>query len=424
MKKKEALHNERKYAFVQHKDKTVLMPILYDKAWSLLRCKKAKMVRKYPLTIRLNYETTKNIQDLTIGIDTGAIYIGYSVICPSSKKEYIRGTLEQEHLGNNSNPAKARMDNKRMYRRNRRGRLWYREARFDNRKKRDGILPPTIERKYQTHLRLIEKIEKLLPIKHHVVEVAKFDIQKIMNPDIQGTEYQQGDLYGYNDMRQYLLCREQGRCQFCKESFEGRSVHIHHIIPRSQGGTNRPNNLAILHKGCHEKVHKENLLGMISKPRLYKESAFMSMINRRFWEDLSGIKVTYGSVTFTKRNEYGIEKSHSNDAFIIAGGDNTFSRSVEIDLAQKRRNNRCLQKNNLKASASKTGRRVRKGRNLLHSGDMVMIDNQWHECKGMTGGGRQVFLGFEMLSNGKKKSITKVISKVQKAYFRSGIYFK
>ncbi|MBF0224507.1 MAG: RRXRR domain-containing protein, partial [Desulfobacterales bacterium] len=30
-----------------------------------------------------------------------------------------------------------------------------------------------------------------------MIEVAKFDIQKIENPDIEGTQYQQGNLYQY-----------------------------------------------------------------------------------------------------------------------------------------------------------------------------------------------------------------------------------
>ncbi|MBF0205026.1 MAG: RRXRR domain-containing protein, partial [Desulfamplus sp.] len=50
----------------------------------------------------------------------------------------------------------------------------------------------------------------MLPIQETIVEIANFDIQKIMNPDISGTAYQQGSLYGYQNMRSFLMAREHG----------------------------------------------------------------------------------------------------------------------------------------------------------------------------------------------------------------------
>ena len=41
-------------------------------------------------------------------------------------------------------------------------------------------------------------LKKILPIEKVIVEVAKFDQQKIQNPEINGVEYQQGTLQGYN----------------------------------------------------------------------------------------------------------------------------------------------------------------------------------------------------------------------------------
>lgn len=413
--------NNITYVYVLTQDGKPLMPIKIGKAKHLIDSKKAVIVNHNPLQIKLCYEVENHVEDITLGIDTGAVHIGYSAISPTTKKEYIRGVLEQEHTESNSNPTKGRIDDRRMYRRMKRNKLWHREPRFDNRKRRYGLLPPSIERKYLSHKNLILKVKNLLPINNLIIEVGKFDIQKIKNPEIEGVGYQQGNLYEYNNMRSYLMAREQGRCQLCGETFEGRSAHIHHIIPRSKGGTNMESNLAILHKECHERLHKENLHNKLSKSKMYKEPTFMSSINKKFWEDFENMHVTYGNYTFVNRNKCCIVKSHSNDAFIIAGGDESFDRSIERNLAQIQRNNRALQRNNLKASRSKTGRSVRKGRKPYHKGDRIFINGEWRECMGMTND--RVILGYIVNKNGNKSAETVSVKKVEKAYTNNGIYF-
>lgn len=65
--------------YVQAKDKTPLMPCENVIARLLLKAGGAKVVRKVPFTIRLNYETTKYVQGLTLGVDTGSSEIGVAV---------------------------------------------------------------------------------------------------------------------------------------------------------------------------------------------------------------------------------------------------------------------------------------------------------------------------------------------------------
>lgn len=416
-----AIQINKTYAFVLHKDGTLLMPMKIGKAKNMIRAGKACIVKVKPLIVKLEYETTKNVDELTLGIDTGAIWIGYSLINKRLKREYLRGTLEQEHVGSDSNPAKGRMDERRMYRRNRRNRLWHREARFDNRKKRDDMLPPTVERKYDTHKRLIEIISAIVPVAHLVIEVAKFDVQKIKNPTIEGAEYQQGDLYGYANVKSFVMAREKCKCQLCGKSILGGKVNLHHITPRSKGGTDKANNLALLHEECHKRLHKEHLEDILEKNKQYKEPAFMSMINKRFWKDYPNMSVTYGNITFVNRCNFGIEKSHSNDAFVIAGGDNTYSRSIEMDLAQKRRNDRRLQWNYVKKNKFHKFRRLREGRKPYHSGDLLLVDGKWIECKGMQG--NSVVIGFRKNNKGNNSAITVSLKKVSKSYRRAGVYF-
>ena len=70
----------------------------------------------------------------------------------------------------------------------------------------------------------------------------------------------------------------------------------------------------------------------------------MSIIQKKFWQDIPELKVTYGYITFCKRNDICLEKSHNNDAFVIANG-TIQERSKVINLKQVHRNNRVLQLN-------------------------------------------------------------------------------
>ncbi len=107
-------------------------------------------------------------------------------------------------------------------------------------------LAPSIEHKKDAHLKLVERIEKLLPINRTIVEIAKFDSQKMKNPEISGEEYQQGTLQGYN-VKNYLLKKFDYECAYCNKT--DVPLEVEHIIPKSRGGTDRVSNLTI---SCHE----------------------------------------------------------------------------------------------------------------------------------------------------------------------------
>ena len=55
-----------------------------------------------------------------------------------------------------------------------------------------GKLPPSVQNKVDVHVKVVQRVCRILPVASIVVETAQFDIQKIKNPDIQGEEYQQG----------------------------------------------------------------------------------------------------------------------------------------------------------------------------------------------------------------------------------------
>jgi hypothetical protein len=313
-----------------------LMPCSPRKARLLLKKGEAKVVQTNPFfVIQLKKATGEQKQECSLGIDSGSKFVGFSVI--TEKKEIVTGELNLDQK------TSDRIAERKRYRVNRRNKLWYRKPRFNNRTKQIGWLPPSTMRKFNTHITLINKLKKILPIKEVHIEIGNFDIQKIENPDIKGIEYQQGSMLDYQNMRSFLMSRENGKCQICNLEFSrGNPPHIHHIIPRSKGGTDREKNLALLHEKCHKKLHKDKSFNLLKKNSTYKDAAFMNRVKNKYKIVLPDCITSFGYETFVKRNELGLEKTHYNDAFVIAGGTNQIKTSPII-LKQKHRNSRVLQ---------------------------------------------------------------------------------
>jgi hypothetical protein len=271
-----------------------------------------------------------------------------------------------------------------MYRRNKRSRKhWYRPVRFLNRKKDSGWLAPSVQHKIDSHLRIVEKVHKLLPVTKIIVEVAKFDIQKIKNPEITGEEYQQGPQLGFENVREYVIYRDNHQCRNCGK--EDRKLHTHHLESRMTGG-DRPDNLITLCDKCHREYHQEKIELKIKKHKSFKTATCMNMIRIRIVNKLkelyNNVETTYGYITKYLRKEYKVDKSHINDAFVISGGSNQ-KRCLEYRIEQRRRNNRCLQicRKGFKSS-------IRKQRYYYQPGSLVRYLNKvcsviGTHCKGM-----------------------------------------
>ena len=53
-----------------------------------------------------------------------------------------------------------------------------------------------------------------------------------------------------------LAQRQQGRCPVCHQHLEnGEALHVHHVIPRTRGGTDALANLRLVHHTCHYQIH-------------------------------------------------------------------------------------------------------------------------------------------------------------------------
>jgi len=358
--------------YVLTKNKKSLMPTTCSKARILIKKGKARVHKRQPFTIQLLNRVAGEVEHVNLGIDSGANNIGFSAV--SGREELISGTVILDVM------MKSRLDDRRMYRRNRRNRLWYRKPRFDNRKRADDWLPPSIKRRYQSHLTIINKIKSLLPVKYICIEVGNFDIQAIKKPGISSTGYQQGDRYGYANLKSYIIAREKSHCQLCGKSVIGTKINLHHIISRCKGGTNKADNLALLHVKCHKRIHKKGLGKTLKRNKQYRESTFMNIIKWKFKQDLV-CTLTFGFKTFCKRTELNIPKTHNNDAFVIAGGTEQ-ARLLHLEVIQKRKNNRSLQKNRKGFAPA-----IRRQRYSIQPKDLVRIKSKWLitngcHCKG------------------------------------------
>lgn len=301
--------------YVRSKDGKVLMPTeRCGKIGYLLRHGKAHVASRVPFIVQLDYVTSTYTQDVSIGIDAGSKHIGVSA--SSEKKELLAAQVE---LRNDvANLLSTRRELRRI-RRNRKTR--YRKVRFNNRKKKDGWLAPSIAQKVASHLKVIRLVHDLLPITNTTIEVAQFDAQKIKRPNINGEEYQQGEQMGFWNIREYVLARDGHRCVHCKGKSKDLILNVHHLESRKTGGDS-PGNLVTLCETCHKAYHRGEFELKIKRGISLRDSAVMNVMRwavyGRAKAEFKNVHLTYGYITKNTRIENGIAKTHAADAFCIA----------------------------------------------------------------------------------------------------------
>ena len=127
------------------------------------------------------------------------------------------------------------------------------QARFCNRKRCPDWITPTVQHLVQTHLNIIRKISRYLPVTDIAFEVNRFAFMHMENPKAMGVDFQNGPLKGYDDVKEAICTQQHGKCLMCKKPI----AHFHHIVPRSRGGSDTIQNLAGLCPECHTKVHTD-----------------------------------------------------------------------------------------------------------------------------------------------------------------------
>ena len=422
--------------FVIAEDGTKLMPTTnVKKVRKLLRTRRAVICKHNPFTIKLKYQSTKYTQPIEFKEDAGYQNIGVSIT--SQKHEYVSETRVM------LNNEVEKHNDCRKYRRARRNRLRYRKPRFDNRAIAKGWLAPSLAHKKDLHIKIFEMYNEVCPITSVVIEVAQFDTQVLKAVQDgaslpSGTDYQHGERYGYDTLREAVFARDGYTCIICKRNAikDNIILRVHHVGFWKHDRTNRLSNLATVCTKCHtSQNHKPNgkLYGLKSISKTLKSAAFMNSVKYQVYEGLKAkhpnVILTFGTKTKRVRNDLNISKTHANDAYCM-GEYRPKHRAHHIMYEKRRRNNRVLEKfydskyfdirdNSVKSGSelscgrtnrsesrhsfkneriyrgickSKGRRAIRRRRYALRPDDVVKYNNQIFHVKGVHNAGTCVIL--------------------------------
>ena len=304
-------------------DRQPLMPTnRHGKVRRMLKSKQAKVVSRCPFTIQLLFETGNEIQDLSLGVDTGSATLACAVTNNQNKVKYLAEVLIRNDITN-------KMSQRSIYRRARRNRKTrYRKARFLNRKNsiKSSRFSPTMISKIKSHIREIEYVKSILPIKHLILETGTFDMTLLNHKNEAFNRhwgYQKGLNYGFKNAQEATFNRDNYTCQHCKKRVG--TFNAHHIIYRANGGADTLDNLITLCKKCHKDLHdgllSEFEAALVGKKKgQLKHATQMNSIRVQLLKHYPEAIETFGFVTKENRQAVGLDKTHYNDAIVIALG--------------------------------------------------------------------------------------------------------
>ena len=320
----------KNYSLVLDSNGKQLAPTKEVKAWFLVRKKRATLVNKYPMVIKLKRTISENEvcqAPVRCGIDDGGLHVGISFVqeCQTKNKVVLKGTIEQR------NDVKHLMDVRRGYRNYRRQHKRYRPARFQNRNasKREGRIAPSILQKRQAVIRVIKQLRKWIKIDSYYLEDVAIDIRALTDGyQPYRWEYQKSNRLDEN-LRKATILRDNCKCRMCEAS--ECALEVHHIKPKRLGGSDTIHNLITLCFRCHSFVtgREEQFMDMFYQViKFFGNNQHLNYAQhvmvgktwlRQELSKLDKLYLTNGGDTANKRIDWDIEKSHSNDAICITG---------------------------------------------------------------------------------------------------------
>lgn len=410
--------------YVLNKDGKPLMPTTRSGHMRhLLKEQKARVVRTKPFTIQLLYTTDDVVQSLYLGIDPGRTNIGVAVVKADGTAVFTahletRNKEIPKLMKKRKDFRRARRTNGRRCRRQRRAKandtiskkcvkqataqngsvskrakeigvikrhlpgcekdilcigIKNKEAKFNNRIRPEGWLTPTANQLLQTHINLVKKIQKFLPISDVVLEINKFAFMQLDNPDIQKWQYKHGPLYQKESLESAVSEMQEHHCLFCKKPID----HYHHVVPQHKNGSNTIDNIVGLCVKHHNLVHKDaTWQEKLTKKKtgLNKKYGALSVLNQIIPAATRKLNalfqnhffITTGKSTFDYRTAHDISKNHWLDACCIACSvlpndvyDSNINNREPYELKQFRRHNRrALHKENMNRVYMLNGKKV------------------------------------------------------------------
>lgn len=321
--------------FLIDSEKRPLDPIHSAKARQLLRNKKAAVFRQFPFTLilkesrvstPLNTSPDSPVSRLRLKLDPGAKTTGIALVNDSTGEVVFAAELKHRGFA-----IRDALTSRRQLRRSRRARKTrYRKPRFLNRTRPQGWLAPSLQSRVENIKTWVDRLCKLAPITAISQELVRFDMQLMRNPLIQGNEYQQGTLQGF-ETREYLLEKWNRECAYC--GAKAVPFQIEHIHPKANGGSNSITNLTLSCEKCNTKKGVKDIKDFLKKDpaRLEKilkqakrplaDAAAVNTTRFALLEVLkaTGLPVETGSGGLTKfnRSQQNLEKTHWLDAACV-----------------------------------------------------------------------------------------------------------
>ncbi len=313
--------------FVIDQDKRPLDPIHPAQARQLLRSKKAAIYRQFPFTLILKESRLKSpVSHLRLKIDPGAKFTGIALVNDASGEVVFAAELKHRGF-----VIRDSLTTRRQLRRSRRARKTrYRKPRFLNRTRPSGWLAPSLQSRIENIKTWVEKLRRFVPITAISQELVRFDMQLMVNPDIQGKEYQQGTLAGY-ETREYLLEKWGRQCAYC--GVKDVPFQIEHIHARAKGGSNSLTNLTLSCEKCNIKKGAKDIKYFLKKDpsrleKILKQAkkplADAAVVNTTRWALLEALKATglpvetgSGGLTKFNRSQQMLQKTHWLDAACV-----------------------------------------------------------------------------------------------------------
>jgi len=322
--------------FVLDSNKQPLMPTHPARARKLLTAGKAAIYRRYPFTIILQEPVEQpETQPIELKLDPGSKTTGISIVAQFAGGFVVLWAANLHHRGQ---AVKAGLDKRRAVRRSRRNRKTrYRQPRFNNRTRPDGWLAPSLESRVQNVETWARRLVGLTPVSRIEVETVRFDTHKLVNPEVSGIEYQQGELFGY-EVREYLLEKWGRKCAYC--GAENVPLEVEHLVPKARGGSNRVSNLTLACRPCNQAKGSQtaaefghpHLLAQAKQP--LKDAAAVNSTRYAIGKRLKTLSLLVGfwsgGRTKCNRIRQGYEKDHWLDAACV--GESGVAVSVPAGL--------------------------------------------------------------------------------------------
>lgn len=344
------MKDNQKHAYVQDNRGIPLSPTKEEKAWYMVRHGKATLLGVNPTVIQLNREQDNtDTSSLSIGIDPGDT-TGIAIV-QECKNDYNNKVIFKANI-NHRNDIKKKMEQRRSYRRFHRYNKRHRKARFNNRSnsKRTDRVAPSIRNRKDEILRVVTFLLKYVRIDNICCEDVAFDIRALTEGYKPfNWQYSQSNRLDEN-IRKAVIMRDNCCCQLCGAS--NTVLEVHHITPKRQNGEDTVKNLITLCSRCHSSVtgnedaYKSLFYSKTNGKHIGLRYAQHTMIGKKYLYEKLGqlvdtpVQLCTGCDTANRRIDWGIEKSHTNDAVCITGirclVENTRGYNYEIKPQRKK----------------------------------------------------------------------------------------